>query len=127
MNPYSQDLRKRVIAKANAGKQTQKVIAATFDISLSTLEKWLRRKRETGKTGARPQTHGPTRTLQACAKLIRAEVTNQPDITLAELCARAASVTGVKASPSMMCRELQHLQLPRKKSRSMTASGTRLG
>ncbi len=115
MNPYCPDLRKRVIAAAGAGDETQSAIAATFGISVSTVEKWLHRKRQTGKTTARPQTHGPARTLQPCAKLIRAEVKKQPDITLVELCERVAIVQGVTASPSMMCRELRRLHLPRKK------------
>ena len=122
MNPYSQDLRERVIATAEAGRQTQTAVATTFGVSLSTAEKWLHRKRVTGKATALPQTHGPTRTLQDCAKFIRAEVKKQPDITLAELCIRVATVKRVKASPSMMCRELQHLGLPLKKSRSTIAS-----
>jgi transposase len=115
VNPYFQDLRERVVATTEAGEQTQTVIAATFDVSLSTVEKWLHRKRETGKVTARPHTHGPARTLHHCAKFVRAEVKKQPDITLAELCARVATVHRVKASPSMMCRELQYLHLPRKK------------
>lgn len=115
MNPYCPDLRKRVVTAAEAGEQTQRIIAATFGVSLSTVEKWLHQKRATGKATARSQSHGPTRALRACASFIRAEVKQQPDITLTELCARVAKVEGVKASPSMMCRELQHLHLPRKK------------
>ena len=124
MKPYSQDLRKRVLAKAQADKQTQAAIAATFDVSLSTVEKWLRRKRETGKTTPHPPAHGPPRALQDCAAVIRAEVKKQPDITLRELCARVASIAEVEVSPSTMCRALQQLQLPRKKRRSTTVSGT---
>ncbi len=115
MNAYSQDLRARVIARAETGQQPQKSIAVTFGVSLSTVEKWLHQKRETGQDTAQPQRHGPRRTLQDCAKFIRAAVKQQPDSTLAELCARVATVKGVQASPSMMCRELQHLQLRRKK------------
>ncbi len=115
MNAYCPDLRKRVIVAAEAGDETQGAIAAAFGVSLSTVEKWLHRKRQTGKSTARPQTHGPARTLQPCARFIRGEVKKQPDITLAELCERVAAVQSVKASPSMMCRELQHLNLPRKK------------
>ena len=115
MNASSQDLRTRVIAAAETGKQTQTSIAATFEVSLSSVEKWLHRKRETGQETALPQTHGPTRSLQDCAKFIRAEVKQQPDSTLVELCARVAAANGVKASPSMMCRELHHLGLRRKK------------
>ncbi len=122
MKPYSQDLRKRVLAKARAGKQTQVAIAKQFAVSLSTVEKWLRRKRETGKSTPRFQGHGPKRTLQHCAALIRAEIKRQPDLTLAELCEHIANATGIVASPSMMCRELQQLRLPRKKSHSTTVS-----
>ena|SRR5437867_10351592 len=113
MKPYSQDLRRRVLAKA--GKQTQAFIAATFGVSLSTVEKWLRRKRETGKITPLPPPHGPKRVLQDYGSLIRAEVQKQPDITLCELCACVANRLGVAVSPSTMCRALQHLRLPRKK------------
>lgn len=115
MKPYSQDLRKRVLAQAKAGKQTQAAIAQQFAVSLSTVEKWLRRRRETGKSTPRAQRHGPQRKLQNAGALIRAEIKRQPDLTLAELCERIAQATGIVANPSMMCRELQHLRLPRKK------------
>ncbi len=115
MNPYSQDLRDRVLAAVQSGQQTQAAIAETFGISLSTLEKWVRRKRQTGKSTPLPQVHGPPRALHAHAAIIRAQVKQQPDVTLAELCERVAAQTGIPASPSMRCRELQHLGLPRKK------------
>ncbi len=124
MKAYSQDLRKRVLAAVKAGKQTQADIAATFDVSQSTVEKWWRRKRETGKSTPLPPPHGPKRALQDHAALIRAEVKKQPDLTLGELCERVAALSGVQVSASTMCRELQALGLPRKKSRSTTASGT---
>ena len=115
MNAYSQDLRSRVIARAESGKHTQMSLAETFGVSLSTIEKWLRQKRETGRESALPPVHGPPRSLRACAQFIRAEIKQQPDSTLAELCERVATVQAVQASPSMMCRELQHLGLRRKK------------
>jgi transposase len=115
MRPYCQDLRKRVVAKAETGKQTQASIAASFGVSLSTVEKWLHRKRETGKITPRPPAHGPKRVLEAHAPFIRAQVKQQPDITLAELCGRIASCIGIVVSQSTLCRELQRLRLPRKK------------
>ncbi len=124
MKPYSQDLRQRVLAQVQAGKQTQAAIATTFNVSLSTVEKWLRRKRETGKTTPLPPAHGPTRALKDCAAVIRAAIRAQPDLTLQELCAHVAQRTKVAVSPSTMCRELQQLNLPRKKRRFTIASGT---
>jgi transposase len=127
MKPYSQDLRERVIATLEAGASSQAEVAETFAISKSTVEKWWHRWRHTGRCAASPHAGGMPRSLEGCEAAIRAEVEKQPDVTLAELCMRVAEAEDVEASPSMMCRELQRLRLPRKKSRSTTASGTRRG
>lgn len=122
MKPYSNDLRQRVLAAVKAGKQTQAAIATTFGISLSTLEKWWSAWQTKRQSSALPHRSGPSRTLQPYEAFLRAEVKREPDVTLEELCTRVAKTHGVTASPSMMCRELDYLDLPRKKSRSMTAS-----
>jgi transposase len=127
MKPYSNDLRERVIAALEAGQESQREIAETFAVSLSTVEKWWRCWCETGRRTAFPHAGGARRALQGCAAFICAEVKKQPDVTLAELCARVAETKGVQASPSMMCRELQRLRLPRKKSPSTTANGIHRG
>ncbi len=126
MKPYSQDLRERAIAALEAG-QTQAQVAAQFSIHKSTLEKWWYRWRDTGSCAALPLNHGPERTLQAAESLIRAEVKKRPDATLSELCERVKEAKGWVVSSSMMCRELQLLNLPRKKSRSTTANARRHG
>ena len=100
-------------------------MAAQFQIHKSTLEKWWYRWRDTGSCAALPTASGPKRTLQAAEELIREEVKKQPDLTLEELCERVQEAKGVVASPSMMCRELKLLKLPRKKSRSTTANARR--
>lgn len=127
MKAYSQDLRERVLAAVAEGEHSQAQIAKHFKIGLSTLELWRRIQRETGRSEALPHSGGRTRTLQECEACLRAEVKRQPDATLEELCTRVAEARGVQASPSMMCRELQRLKLPRKKRASMTVSGTRRG
>lgn len=121
MKPYSQDLRERAIAAFEAGK-TQVEVAAQFSIHKSTLEKWWYRWRDTGSCAALPPTPGPQRTLQAAEKFLRAAVQKRPDATLDELCERVKDAKGLVASPSMMCRELKLLNLPRKKSRFTTAN-----
>jgi putative transposase len=126
MKPYSQDLRERVIAALEAGK-TQAEVAVQFDIHKSTLEKWWHRWRDTGSCEALPANSGPKRKLETAENIIRAEVKKHPDISLAELCERVQEAKGIQASQSMMCRELQILNLPLKKSRSTTASVRRRG
>jgi transposase len=125
--PYSQDLRERVMAAVRAKKQSLDQIAETFGVSPATVDNWAKRWRETGNVAALPWAAGAKRSLRDCEPAIRAEVAKQPDATLEELCARVEAATGVRASASMMCRELQRLDLPRKKSRSTTASATRRG
>jgi transposase len=125
MKPYSHDLRERVIAAVKAGHQSLDEIATTFGISSSTVDKWHKRWRETGSVAVLPFAAGRKRTLRICDDWLRAEVKRQPDVSLAELCTRVHAAYGVTASPSMMCREMQRLNLPVKKSRSSTARGRR--
>jgi transposase len=65
--------------------------------------------------------------LASAEAVIRAAVKAQPDATLQELCERVEKETKIKSNSSMMYRELVRLKLPRKKSRSMPANGTRRG
>lgn len=123
---YSKDLRERVIAALEAGDQSQSKVARLFGVSESTVDKWWCQWRETQTVDVRPHGGGPARVLASCERAIRAAVRKQPDRTLAELCAEVAQACGVQATPSMMCRELQRLTLPRKKRVSTTASARRL-
>jgi transposase len=122
---YSQDLRERVIAAVRAKRQSLAQIAQTFGVSEATVDNWARRWRESGGVAALAWAGGVKRHLRECGAAIRAAVRKQPDATLQELCERVEAVTGIRSNPSMMCRELQRLDLPRKKRRSTTANATR--
>ena len=112
---YSQDLRERVIAAVHAKGQSLEQIAQTFSVSPATVDNWVRRWRETGSVAALPWAGGVKRSLRDCGAVIRAEVRKQPDATLEELCTHVEAATGIRTNPAMMCRELQRLDLPRKK------------
>jgi transposase len=127
MAAYSQDLRDRILAALRAQSSTREGIAQTFGVSRSFVQKLWRRWRETGSSAAKPHGGGRRRALQGDGARIRKEVRRQSDATLAELCERVQQAGGAPASPSMMYRELQRLNLSRKKSRCMPASGTRRG
>jgi transposase len=127
MRPSSQDLRERVIAALEGADAPQPEIADPFGASLALVEKLWRRRRRTGSRAALPHGGGRERVLGKEDRRLRAEVARQPDVTLQELCERVAQAGGASASPSMMGRELQRLQSPRKERRSTTASVTRRG
>ena len=125
MRAYSIDLRERVVASVENGECNIPAAARRFKVSEPTIERWLVRKRRSGHVAPLAHAGGPSRKLAAAEAVIRAGVKAQPDATLQELCERVEKETGIKSDRSMMCRELARLKLPRKKSRSMPASGTR--
>lgn len=126
MKPYSQDLRERVIAAITAKRQSLDEIARTFGVGSATVARWHKQWRESGSVAVRPWTRGRQRKLRTCDNWLRAEVKRQPDLSLAELCERVQAKWGITVSQSMMCRELQLLNLPVKKSRSTIVHVRRL-
>jgi transposase len=124
MKPYSQDLREKIVRALEAQEETQEEIAERFAVSTSFVVKLWRRWRTTGSAAALPHAGGRRRSLQAAELVIRRAVARQPDLTLAELCESVSATGGVAVSTKTMCLELRRLALPRKKSRSTTASAT---
>ena len=127
MHTYSIDLRERAVQCVESGECNVPQAAQRFRVSQPSLERWLARWRQTGSCAPLPHAGGPVRKLAAAQKAIRAAVQQQPDVTLRELCERVEQATHIRSNTSMMVRELQRLQLPRKKSRSPPPSGTRRG
>jgi transposase len=121
MKAYSQDLRDRIIAAVKVRTDTREGIARTFQVSRSFVQKLWRRWQGTRSSAALPHGGGQPRALADDEARIRKEVARQRDATLAELCERVEQAGGAASSPSMMCRELQRLNLPRKK-KSLHAS-----
>ncbi len=115
MKTYSPDLRERVIHAVRNTDLSQAKIAKAFSVSLSTVENWWRSWQSTTRTEPLPYAGGVKRILQPYATAIQQAVKQQPDATLDELCAAVEATTTVHANASMMCRELQILNLPRKK------------
>lgn len=125
MKPYSQDLRDRIIQALEAGTATQRAIAERFCVSGSFVEKLWQRWRVKRSSAAKPHAGGRQGHLKDHLELLRNEVAQQPDATLAELRDRIGAAQGPLVSTATICRALQRLKLPVKKSRSMPRSGTR--
>jgi transposase len=125
MAAYSIDLRQKILHACERRLGSQRALADLFGVSLSFVEKLLRRHRTTGSVAPKPHAGGQKPALDAAAAaLVRQLVHDHTDVTLEELCARVAAERGVRVSMATMCRVLQRLGLPRKKSRSTPASAT---
>lgn len=81
----SDDLRVRVVAAVEAGASRRQA-AARFGVSVSSAIRWVRRWRDRGEVGARPQ-GGDRRSgrIEAQAGFLLGQVEQSPDVTLAEL------------------------------------------
>jgi transposase len=127
MRAYSQDLRARIVDALAAQDGSHAEIAERFAVSLSFVEKLWQRWRTTGNCAARPHAGGRRRSLRGAERLIRAELAQQPAMTLATLCERVAQAGYPQVTTKTMCLELQRLRLPLKKSRSRRVNATLYG
>ena len=91
---------------------SQRVLADLFGVSLSCVEKLLRRPRTTGDIAPKPHAGGRRASLNAADPLVRQLVQENADLTIEELGARIADARGAHGSVSTMCRVLQRLGLP---------------
>jgi transposase len=118
MTPYSVDLRQRVLDAVDEGKQTKWDISLRFKVSPAWIRRLVQRRRETGSIAPKPHKSGPAPKLNEEHRQRLADwVKEKPDATLAELAKLVKEHCGVEVSEPTVCRALQDLKLPLKKSR----------
>jgi transposase len=84
MQPYSMDLRQRVLADCDGGLAT-KAVAEKYRVSRSWVRRLKQRRRETGAVAPRAGRPGPKPSWGAYADRLREAVRQTPDATLGEL------------------------------------------
>ena len=120
---YSNDLRERALAACEAGDGSQAAVARLYRIGERTLSAWLRAAREEGRRAPRPR-RGGRPPVGGEREALAGLVAERNDATLAEYADLLAERTGVRRSPSALCRALKALGLVRKKRRSRPPSKT---
>ena len=83
MKPYSKDLRLRVLAAVEAGRPRQEV-AETFSVSIPTIKRWLKRRRETGGVEPKPIPGRPSRKGTMLKEWLPKHLKANDDLTLQE-------------------------------------------
>lgn len=83
MKPYSRDLRLRVLTAINAGKPTEEV-AKTFSVSVPTIKRWLKRRRETEDVQPKPIPARPSRKGPMLERWLPKQLEKNHDLTLEE-------------------------------------------
>jgi transposase len=83
MKPYSKDLRLRVLAAVDAGTPREEV-AETFSVSIPTIKRWLKRRRETGDVEPEPIPGRPARKGAMLKEWLPEHLEANDDLTLEE-------------------------------------------
>jgi transposase len=120
MKPYSEDLRECVVRSVLIGTPRDDV-AARFAVSLPTIERWLRLKRETGAVAPKPVPGPVAVKTNALLAALPERLSTHADATLSEQCAWWVEQAGVEVSTATMSRALTRLGWTRKNSSWATA------
>ena len=82
----SEDLRKRVVRRVEAGHSCREV-ADTFGVSVASVVRWSQRKRETGSVASKPMGTRHPRSLAEQRDWLLGRLEAKPDLTLRALVA----------------------------------------
>ena len=114
MRAYSYDLRQCVLRAVDQG-QPRAEIVIMFNISLATIKRYLKLRRETGDVRAKVISGRPAKKGAALQAGLPSQLDAYPDATLAEHCQIWETNQGVKVSTASMSRAIQRLDWTRKK------------
>jgi transposase len=87
--PYSLDLRERVVAAVHGGMSCEEA-AEHYEVSASSVIRWVRRERESGSPAALPMGGKRRFALAGQRDWLEARIAAKPDITLRALLAELA-------------------------------------
>jgi transposase len=114
--PYSADLRERVLVACERGDLPQVEIARRFQVCPATVSNWRRQVLAEGRRAATPHSGGvPSRLDAAALAVLRQLVLEDNDALLREYRERLAERTGVTVCLAVICEALKRLKLRPKK------------
>lgn len=117
MQPYSLDLRQKIVDAYVEGNTSQRQIAQQFRVAYSFVRKLVKQYRETGEIAPKQRTEQtPTKLSVAHLEILATIVESNNDATLAELCDLLDQRVGVRIGVSTMFRMLEKLNLTLKKN-----------
>jgi transposase len=108
MKAYSKDLRLKVLNAVDRGMPRNEV-ARIFGISVPSIKRWLRRRRESGDVEPSPIPGPPATKGALLEQWLPNQLENNPDLTLAEHCESFEEDLGVEVSTATMSRRISRL------------------
>jgi transposase len=114
MKAYSQDLRQRVLRAIDTGTSRAEV-AETFAVSVATIKRYLKQRRETGHVVPKAIPGRPAKKGAALRAALAEQLASYPDTTREEHCRLFAASHGIQVSPASISRARAALGWTRKK------------
>jgi transposase len=108
MRAYSKDLRVKVLDAVDRGMPREEV-ARVFGISLPSIKRWLKRRRETGRVSAEPPPGPPAIKGAMLKEWLPEHLRANSDLTLEEHCEAFEEAFGVKVSTATVSRAISGL------------------
>ena len=109
MNGYSKDLRLRALSAVDRGTPRVEIVRL-FGVSLATIGRYVKRRRQTGEVDSRPSPgRPPTIGTQEQRRALWAQLERHPEATLEEHCAMWEQDQGVGVSVATMSRAIRKL------------------
>lgn len=116
MKAYSQDLRQRVLRAIDSG-ESQSEAAETFAVSVPTIKRYLRQRRESGHVLPKAIPGRPARKGAVLQAHLRAQLEAHPDATREEHCRLFQAEYSITVSTASISRARAALGWTRKKRR----------
>jgi transposase len=115
MRAYSKDLRLRVLSAVDRGMPRAAEVAKTFGVSMPTIKRYLKLRRETGDIEPKPILGPPARKWEALRGALPSQLRLNPDLTLEEHRELFEETYGLPVSTATVSRAFKRLGLPLKK------------
>jgi transposase len=108
MKPYSKDLRLRVLSAVDR-RVPREEVAKTFSVSMPTIKRWLRRRRETGDVEPRVIPGRPPKKGRMLKEWLPKHLETNDDLTLEEHSEAFEEEFGERVSTSTIGRAIASL------------------
>src|SRR5262245_31694717 len=122
MRAYSDDLRQRILHAVDQGHR-QAEIATAFQVSVATIKRYLKLRRETGQVTGKPLPGRPPKPRPALEAALPGQLAAHRDVTLAEHCRLFEATHSQRVSRDTMRRAIDRLGWTRKKNRWWPPNG----
>src|SRR5713226_8280725 len=125
MKAYSADLRERVLRAVDQGIARSEIVRV-LGVSLATIGRYLKQRRETGHVRPKAIPGRPSKKIRPLQAGMQEQLEACPDATLAQHCQYWEQSHGMQVSRWSMSRAITKLNWTRKKPSGQKRSGARV-